>query len=198
MKCVVMLGVMDTAIEEGDFLVGVDRGAFYLAKSGKMMDLAVGDFDSVIEEEFLLIQSHTKELYQIPKEKDVTDSEYAMQLLNKMDFQEIIILGGLGKRFDHSLVNIKLLEKYKNGILKDSYNKIYLLQDGIYIIKKEAYQYLSFVPKTKGVITVKGVKYPLIEKRITPMDTYLVSNEILDEEAVVEIVGSILVFQTND
>ena len=39
-----------------DIFVGVDRGAFYLLKQGLPLDLAVGDFDSVSDEELLRIK----------------------------------------------------------------------------------------------------------------------------------------------
>ena len=44
-------GDLTEANRDFDLFVGVDRGAFYLLKQGLPLDLAVGDFDSVSDEE---------------------------------------------------------------------------------------------------------------------------------------------------
>ena len=198
MRCVVLLGIQDTFNETYDCLVGVDRGAFYLAESGQKMDYAIGDFDSVSKDEFGLIQMYAKEIVQIPKAKDLTDSEFALAYLEEKGLTKIIIYGGLGRRFDHTLVNIKLLEKYPHTTLKDSNNKIFVVSDGTYRIEKECYKYLSFIPLSLGKISVSGVQYPLENRNISLEDTYLVSNEILNDVAEVIIEGKILVLLTND
>ena len=58
--------------------VGVDRGAFYLLKQGLPLDLAVGDFDSVSDEELMHIKDRAKEVIQAQPEKDDTDLELAV------------------------------------------------------------------------------------------------------------------------
>ena len=198
MKCVVMLGVYDTFQAECDYLVGVDRGAFFLAQQHLKMDLAIGDFDSVTAREFLFIQEHATEIILMPKEKDFSDSEYALMKLNEMDFDEIIIFGGLGKRWDHSYLNLRLLEKYPQAILKDDYNEISMIETGIYTIEKKDFRYLSLMPICEGMITIQGVKYPLSKRKISAKDTYLVSNEILDDYAQISLEGRALLFLSGD
>ena len=58
-----------------DVLVGVDRGSLFLLEQGVCPDLAVGDFDSVTEEELLRIKDSAKEVIQAHPEKDDTDLE---------------------------------------------------------------------------------------------------------------------------
>ena len=198
MKCVVMLGVNGTFEEECDCLVGVDRGAFFLAQQHQKMDFAIGDFDSVTEEEFLFIQEYAKEIFVIPREKDFSDSEYALMKLNEMDFSEIIIYGGLGKRWDHSYLNLRLLKKYPQAVLKDGYNEISMIETGHYTIEKKNFRYLSLMPICEGMITIQGVRYPLNKRKISANDTYLVSNEILDDYAQISLEGRALLFLTKD
>ena len=198
MKCLVMLGIYDTFNETYDYLVGVDRGALFLAQANREMDLAVGDFDSVNAEEFMLLQKYAKKICQIPKEKDYSDGEYAIMKVNKMGFDEIVIYGGLGKRWDHSYLNLRLLEKYPRLVLKDTQNEISLLETGKYDVDKKNYNYLSFMPISEGMITIQGVKYSLNKRKISETDTYLVSNEILEDSAQIELEGKALLFLTKD
>ena len=58
----------------------MDRGSLFLIEQGICPDLAVGDFDSVSEEELALICSQSKNLLQAqPEEKDDTDLELAVK-----------------------------------------------------------------------------------------------------------------------
>lgn len=198
MKILIMLGLPAEFEEKYDFLVGVDRGAYYLAEQGIEMDLALGDFDSVAEKEFSLITVYAKDIQQLPAEKDITDSEFAVNYVQQFQPSEIVLYGGLGKRMDHTLVNLKLLEKYPLLVLKDRYNKVQLYSSGNYTLDKEGYTYLSLIPLSECLISLSGVKYPLYEKRIAANDSYLTSNEILESSAELIVEGRIFVLKTKD
>ncbi|MBQ2479161.1 MAG: thiamine diphosphokinase, partial [Erysipelotrichales bacterium] len=77
-------------------------------------------------------------------------------------------------------------------------NRVFRLDDGVFTIPKDKFTYLSVFALNEAEITLEGVKYPLEKRRITPRDLYLLSNEILKEEAIVKLKGPVLVIQSSD
>lgn len=180
---------------EYDFLVGVDRGALICAQKGLTMDLAVGDFDSVTEEELQLIKRHCKDIVMLNAIKDVTDSQAALDYVG--DFDEVILCGGLNGRIDHQLINIGLVKSDLRLRLWDENHLIYAVE-GKKTIKKAGYRYLSIFACVPSNIDLTGVKYPLSNQNIDENDLYLVSNEILEQEATIRVDGKVLIIQSND
>ena len=62
-----------------DVYVGVDRGSLFLIENQLPLDLAVGDFDSVSQDELQLIKETAKAFVQACPEKDDTDTELALK-----------------------------------------------------------------------------------------------------------------------
>ena len=177
-------------------LIGVDAGAGYLARNGKMMRLAIGDFDS--DHELDLISKYAQEMIVLNQRKDETDLEAAINWA-KASYGKMIVIGALGGRLDHEYAALSLLTIRDLPLLFYNYhNKIYRLNQGEYTIQKDGYRFLSFFPLSEGVITIEGVDYPLNERKVTTNDLYLISNEIFGQEAKVRIKGSFLVIQSND
>lgn len=65
--------------EEVDFWIGADRGALYLAEQGITIDIALGDFDSVTESEYAIIEKHAELFDKHPVMKNQTDLEIAIE-----------------------------------------------------------------------------------------------------------------------
>ena len=59
---------------EGD-LIGTDRGCLYLALNGYKDFVAIGDFDSVNDDEYKIIKDNSRELIKLNPVKDDTDLE---------------------------------------------------------------------------------------------------------------------------
>lgn len=180
-----------------DLLVGVDYGAFQLAKEGIKMDVAIGDFDSVTESEYELIEKYAQEVIHLPKEKNETDSEAALIHVSAKGNYMIDVYADFGVRFDHLLNNFHLLSKFK-FTLYDNFNKVYRLDTGKHRINN-THKYLSLFTLTEALIDLEGVKYPLKDCHFTLSDTYLTSNEISDKDAHLYIKeGSVVIVQSND
>lgn len=184
---------------EGDF-IGADRGALVLAKKNIHMKLAIGDFDSVTNEEFQCIQQNADEVIRLNPIKDDSDSEAALNLLIERGYQKIVFLDALGGRADQAYVNLMLAYKHQSVVhLLDEQNDIYALEKGRYVIPKEEYAYISFFTLDKAVITLENMKYPLSKQTITLNDLYTLSNEIKGKEGILTIQeGKVLVMRTRD
>lgn len=185
--------------------VGVDRGVFYLLSQQITPMFAVGDFDSLTEEERKFVEKEHISFSIFPAEKDMTDLEIAIDWAIAQNANEVIILGATGGRLDHFLMNVQLLQKgLKNNInmvLLDKGNRITLKDPGEYTIQKNSYKYVSFLPLTTEVtgITLIGFRYPLIQTKLQLGSSLCISNEIVDEEGKYSFfTGKLIVIESND
>ena len=185
---------------EGD-LIGADAGAYVLAKEGRHMKLAIGDFDSLeTKEDLELIRQYADQVIALNPIKDDSDSEAAITEMMKRGYDKLILLGATGGRADHSLVNLRLAYKYPGKvILKDARNLIYACEKGTYTIEKKDYPYISFFTAEKAEITLEGMKYSLDHRSISLLDLYTLSNEITGTEGTLIVhEGKVLVIQCRD
>lgn len=177
------------------FIIGVDRGALNAINQGINLDISIGDFDSVNDNEFELIKNNSKKIIKLNRIKDETDTLEAINLVKNYD--EIIILGGIkGKRIEHF---------YSNLILLNNYNNIKMIDDNSLIeIKKESfkpyanYQFVSFFSLDDNtIISLVGFKYNLSKYNLKRNDPLCISNEIINNPYVT-LEGKIMVIYTNE
>lgn len=184
---------------EGIDYIGVDHGAYVCAKNHIPMVYAIGDFDSVNEEEFACIKDASKTIEKLSTHKDETDTESAILYALKKGYDDILLYGGLGGRLDHEMANLYLLmhRDYPITMINDK-NRIRVFHEGIHHCKK-AYTYFSFLPLEKCCISLQGFAYPLDHRILSTNDICTISNEIIDKEAQVIVhKGRILVIESDD
>lgn len=188
------------SIPTAENYIGVDKGALTLARNGKRMLLAIGDFDSVEESDLAYIKEYSDTLLQLNPIKDDTDSEAAVMYAIEKGYQKIHLYGGLGGRLDHAMINLRLVSRFPETVyLHDQNNFIYLLAEGVHSIDKRDYTYISFFTEDKATISLEGLKYPLDKQQLTNKDTYTTSNEILEDRGIVTVhAGKVTVIQSKD
>lgn len=192
-------------IKEDDFLIGVDRGAYFLYVNGIKMDAAIGDFDSVTNIEKEKIIANTKEILSCdPIDKNETDTEMAFHFALKKQPKEILLFGGLGTRFDHSIANIQLLYSgLQAGVeskIIDERNEIQLVNSQL-VIHKSRFRNVSLLPLTLEVkgITLEGFQYPLNNATIRIGESLGISNVLDGEMGKITVSSGILqVIKSND
>lgn len=176
-----------------DFFIGVDGGVKHGIALGIKFDVIVGDFDSYDKKESL------KELYPDAKivtfevEKDYTDTELAINYVIDEKFDEVTLIGGLGNRMDHTLANLKLMEKLNlagvRGVIMDELNEMIMLnacETDIVGRKGENFSIIPIYGDLVGV-TLKGFKYPLDGYLLPYTASTGISNIIEDDVAKVII-----------
>lgn len=181
--------------------IGVDAGAYLLAKNKIMMERSIGDFDSCEKDYLSLIQKYSIKCIQLNPIKDESDLEEAIKLAKSLDYKNIFITGALGKRMDHTVANIRLLtnEKEAKIVFVDPNNTMEVLKRGTYYFDSQIYKYFSVFALEDSVISLDGFKYPLENRLITTSDVYTLSNEITSNKAKLTIhQGKVLVIQAND
>jgi thiamine pyrophosphokinase len=163
--------------EEKEFIIGVDIGAYLLAIDNINIDLSIGDFDSVDSVEFELIKKYSNEIKTYDETKDYTDTYLALQVALSMDYDEIVIYGGTGGRFDHEFANVNLLKLGKISIVSNDI-MMYMLDPGSYEIENK-FRYISFfaIEDVKD-LTLKGFKYEISNIDLSTENPLCISNEL--------------------
>lgn len=161
----------------------------------------VGDFDTIAPE-ILKKYENQWNLYverHVP-EKNETDSELAIRIAVEKHPTDIMILGAMGGRMDHTLGNIHLmrqcLEREIPCAIYDEWNRITLVKKEAVLKKNETYgKYVSFLPLFEYAenVTLKGFRYPLVNALLQKGTTLAISNEVAEETASVSVENGILI-----
>ena len=106
MKCTIVSGAPETELEymekyfDNSYIICADSGYRKCEKLGIKPDLVIGDFDSSDKPNF------DCETIALDVRKDDTDTFFCVKTAVKKGFDEIVILGGIGSRLDHTYSNI--------------------------------------------------------------------------------------------
>jgi thiamine pyrophosphokinase len=192
-------------IRPGDVLIGADRGALFLVRHGLRPAVALGDFDSVTAAEREEIRRGSDAFVECdPVQKDWTDTEMAFDTALERHPGEIVLLGALGSRFDHTLANVHLLRRgLEKGIgctIVDACNEVRLIDRSAELVRG-GYTHVSLLPLTMQVsgITLRGFRYPLTDAVLTIGQSLGISNVIEQERASITIRdGLLLVIQSKE
>lgn len=199
-------GELDWFTTDFDYFVGVDRAALDLLAKGLPLDLAIGDFDSVSEQEFEIVQSQSSHCITAPAEKDDTDTELALKTVFE-DFPEakVTVFGAFGGRMDHTLSNLFLpsdpvLAPYMGQIrLEDRQNVVTYCPSGRHSVSPEdGMAYVSFLHEGKGKLEILGAKYELVAGHYFQKKIYS-SNEFVGQAITLVIPdGYVVIIQSKD
>ena len=131
--------------------------------------------------------------------KDDTDSVYAIKEAIARGYRDILIVGAIGDRFDHSLVNAYALmlinDLGASGKIVDDYSEMTLVDNRISAEIEPEWRYFSLIAicGTASGVTIKNAKYNLDNATINPKYQYAISNEVEgDEPARVSVEEGVL------
>lgn len=192
-------------IQENDFIIGADRGAFFLIEHGLRPDISVGDFDSITAEEKEMVRSLSSRMISCdPIDKALTDTELAFEIALKEQPEQILLIGGTGTRLDHTLANIQMLKlslEHNISLAILDQNNYITLTDSTLNVNRIGYTYVSLLPLTLEVtgITLYGFEYPLSNATLTMGHSLGISNRLSGDKGTVSIQdGLLLVIQSKD
>lgn len=196
--------ILDSMVEEVNFIVCADGGMDHLMKINRLPDLVLGDLDSISEQALDYINKNKIAIQKYPSIKDATDTALAMEYLVDEGFRDITLIGVTGTRQDHTIANVLLLntlyDKGVKGKIVDDNNVIYLIDDYLELKYQEG-SYVSIVPITDNGIEVslEGFYYNLNNEKIKFGSTYGISNKITNDYGKIKIhSGRALVFISKD
>lgn len=195
MRCVIISGspicnisFIKSVIKKSDFIICADKGYQYAVEAGINPDLVVGDFDSCDIEangdfEVISLQTH----------KDDTDTMHAVDVALERGYDDFLLLGALGGRFDHTFANVSALQYiHQNGAT------------GIIATENEVIEYLTIGKKIfenrDGItfsvfpfgcqricISITGAEYPLNNEYLESSIPMGISNVFRSNLSSIEI-----------
>ena len=204
-----------------ELLIAADSGMEFLFRNQLVPDVIAGDFDSVRQEAYEHFVGEgmedascegtwkkdiKPEILRLNPIKDDTDTEFVIREAIRRGATSITVLGGTGTRLDHVMGNVHLL-----GIglgcnveieLVDAHNRVRMISSELVLEREKQFgdfvSILPFVGDAKGV-TLKGFKYPLDKAVVKSFSSLGISNEIVEDKAVVQVEeGVLLVIESRD
>lgn len=192
-------------LQNADWIICCDGGMHHAKALGITPDYIVGDFDSVRPEVLEEYRNMGISIRQFPTHKNETDMQLGMLLALELGATELVLIGGIGDRFDHTLANahllLYLLKKGVRGILVNEKNRVELIDKEVTLYGK-AGDLVSTIPLSMQVegVTLEGLEYPLVDYDLALDDKLVaVSNVMTGTEAKVKIrKGYLFVMKTRD
>lgn len=186
--------------EEGDLVISADAGYKNATLMGVHTNILIGDFDSLGR-----IPDDVDEVKQVPVEKDLTDTQIAVETAMEKGAEEIIIIGSTAGRFDHALSMMAVLEKYWESrvpmYIVNGQNRVRFIRNSGFIVVRSQYKYFSVLAadeKVKGV-SIDGGKYPLKNATLQRNHQFAVSNEITKNAALINVrKGGVYIIESRD
>ena len=186
--------------EENDLVIAADAGYKNAGLLGARVNILVGDFDSLGR-----IPDDVDEVIKLPAEKDVTDTQLAVDLAIERGAEEIVIVGSTSGRLDHTLSTLAILEKYWEKrvpiYIVNGQNRVRYIRDSGFIVVRSQYKYFSLIAadeKVKG-ISIEGGKYTLVKKTLFRNHQFAVSNEITKNCALINVKkGGVYILESKD
>ena len=193
MRCII-LGASDyyvngIPVRNDDLIIAADGGYAAALKLGITPNIHLGDMDSGEKSDRAVI---------LPKEKDDTDTLYAVRTGLEKGANEFIIYGGTGGRHDHTFANIQTLafisKKGARGYLVGKDTVYTVITNSSLRLKKQDHGFVSVFSlsdRSKGVF-VKGLKYALDGATVTNDFPIGVSNEFTGKDAEISVADGTL------
>ena len=192
-------------MSEADLIIAADSGYNNASRLGVRPGLLLGDLDSIDRGALAPDELEHIEKIIVPAIKDDTDTQLAVDTALERGADEIIIIGGLGGRLDHTLSTVFLLESIKDkgarGVITDGRNRVRIMESGEELTIKRGYKYLSLVGLTDTCegVSISGVFYPLKDAVLERKYAFAVSNEITADAAEISLSkGILLVIESRD
>lgn len=188
--------------KKGDLVIAADSGYKNALLMGASVDIALGDFDSLGDSSCI---ASDIEKITVPCEKDETDTQLAVDLAVSRGADDIVIIGGLDGRIDHTISNLAILEAMFDiaihCVITNGQNRARYIRSTSTLIAKSGFHYISLVASneiTKGV-SVEGCKYPLKNAKLSRKFQYAISNEISANCALISVKkGGLYIIESKD
>ena len=204
MRCIVFangaygdIEIYRRIIQKQDLIICADGGANYAHALNLSPACIVGDLDSIYPEVRDDYLKRNVLIKQVSCRKDFTDTQLAIATAQEMGADDILLLGTLGKRLDHTLSNLYCgLEFVQNGM------KITHFSDECYVhivsheieFKGTRGDLVSILPLTEeasGVSTI-GLEYSLQNAILQQKNPYAVSNVLTGEKGRIVVKDGLL------
>jgi thiamine pyrophosphokinase len=180
-----------------DTVLCADGGANYAYQLGLIPDIIVGDMDSILPEVKSFFTDRNVVMRNFPRDKDFTDTQLAMNVALEWGATEILMLGTLGKRLDHTLSNLYYgMEFVQKGIKITHFTPeswIYIINQDIEIegSQGDIVSVLALSEKVFGISEI-GFDFILENAVLEKSKPYAVSNRLSASKGKISLHEGIL------
>lgn len=195
-RCVIICGFLNgtirqaIALQPNDFIICADAGLDLALREDIRPDLYIGDGDS-------RSAVFDGPCIDLPVRKDDTDLMAAVKHAIDRGYRDLWIVGGLGGRFDHSIASVQTLAyALARGVcarIVDRDTELFLCRDRVILPRRIGFTLSVFAyGGTCDGVTITGTAYPLKNGVLHPDFPLGVSNEIVEENAVIKTSSGVL------
>ena len=183
--------------QAGDLVIAADGGARHCLMNGIRPAAVIGDLDSLESSELDALEGGGAQVFTYPSRKNHTDLELALEYALKFQPQEVLILAGLGGRWDQAIANILLAATSHAPRIRlvDGPQEFYFLHGGGKLeIQGRRDEIVSLIPlggDAHGIVT-EGLEYPLKEESLLFGSTRGISNVMLGDKATITLAEGFL------
>ena len=189
-------------LNNAEHIVCCDGAVSHLKQLGFVPEIIVGDMDSISETDYI----EFKDRIYIDASEEYNDLQKALKLCLSRGWNEITILGGFGKREDHSIANLSIMHSYSVNMNQDitKETRIRMVTNfGVFtpIFNTTAFdsfsgQQVSVFPISKGTkLTFQGLKYPVVERIFDYLWEGSLNEAIGDQFTIQFDNGEVIVYQ---
>lgn len=188
---------MPEIISAANYIIAADGGIIICHENNIEPDFLIGDLDSYKKKWFRL-NAKTKIIRQT--EQNSTDMEKALEFSKTLKPDIIDVFCSFGKRMDHTLGNIFILNNYYdlNIMMHDPFGIMYAINPGLKKFNdlQGCTVSLFAISPIKNII-LNGFEFPIENKETEPAFIG-VSNKIIKENASISFEkGRLIVYQVN-
>lgn len=175
-------------------VVAADGGVELAGRLGLVVDVVVGDLDSIAPE----VLAEVARVERYPVEKDASDLELALAAALRFEPERILVLGGAEGRLDHLLGELLLLaaDAYAEVLVDAQLGSaaVQVIRGGRILVGSEGELVSLFAlhGRAYGVVT-EGLRYPLRGETLEPGSTRGLSNAFVAVEAHVSVRQGVVV-----
>jgi thiamine pyrophosphokinase len=177
--------------------VCADGGAGRARELGIIPDWIVGDMDSISEYDRRFMEEAGVNFELHPPEKDSTDTQIALELVERQGGRDIVVWGGTGSRLDHNLSNIlsasSFMERGINIVFESPDLSVYFVKRQLVVpgAPGDTVSLIALGNQVSGE-DLSGFKYPLDKATLEFNWQWAVSNIIIGKNPVVRLDTGIL------
>lgn len=177
---------------QADYVIAADGGYVQARRAGIRVDLIIGDLDSLAPDALAEARAQRVQVRCFPQAKDASDLELALDEAIALQPHEVVIVGALGRRVDHALANLHLLERGVDaGIavrLVDGRQSVVHARGRREVDGAAVGDTVSLVPLTATARTsTTGLRYALRDEDLARASSRGVSNEVVELPAIVTV-----------
>jgi thiamine pyrophosphokinase len=186
-------------ISSSSIIIAADGGIRNCISLGIQPNIIIGDLDSIDEFKTREYRDAGVQIIQYPTHKDETDLELALQHAREIEVNLVIIIGGLGARWDMTIANMLLIAhpKYQemNIRMLDGTQELFILRAGIRsTVQGHTGDTISLIPlagDVNGIVT-SGLEYALHNETLQFCTARGVSNIFTQDQAQIFIMQGLL------